>query len=181
MKKFNKVKVLISIITVIFLIFTGCSKIQEDQQEEKQQDQTENEVIYAQDFELETLEGETIKLSDLKGKKVFINFWATWCTYCEKEMPDFQKFYDKYKDEGFILLGVDVGESKSKVQKFVDDINIDFPILLDTDSQTARNYGIRSFPTTIAVNEEGIVVVAKIGMMTYEDMESMYSRFEDKN
>ncbi len=181
MKKFNKVKVLISIITVIFLIFTGCSKIQEDQQEEQQQDQTENEVIYAQDFELETLEGETIKLSDLKGKKVFINFWATWCTYCEKEMPDFQKFYDKYKDEGFILLGVDVGESKSKVQKFVDDINIDFPILLDTDSQTARNYGIRSFPTTIAVNEEGIVVVAKIGMITYEDMESMYSRFEDKN
>lgn len=178
MKKSNKLKIYFFLITLLLLIFVGCS--QDQNQNENDQNQTKTEDInYAPDFELETLNGESIKLSDLKGKKVIINFWATWCPYCVEEMPDLQKLYDKYKDEGLILLGIDVGESKSKVDKFIKDKNLNFTILLDEKSEVAAKYGINSLPATIAVDENGVVVGGRLGMMTYEQMELMYSHFNN--
>ncbi len=132
----------------------------------------------AVDFELESLDGTKIKLSELKGKNVIVNFWATWCGFCVVEMPDLQKLQDAYKDEDLIILAVNVGEAKDVVQKFVEENKLNLTVLLDTDSKVANTYGLRSFPSTLAVNKKGEIVGGYVGMLTYEQMEKLYSFFE---
>lgn len=193
-------KILIMLFVIAF-VSVGCNTNKEpnetnnqDQQEDTQVTQdtenkevdpvegestdTEEKVIIAPDFELETLDGTMIKLSDLKGKNVIINFWATWCDFCVAEMPDLQKLQDTYKDEGLVILAVNVGDTKEDVEKFIKENNLNLTILLDKDSAIANNYDLRSFPSTLAVNKDGEVVTGYIGMLTYEQMETMYGYFE---
>nr|WP_312578476.1 TlpA disulfide reductase family protein [Sedimentibacter sp.] len=139
----------------------------------------EKKVIIAPDFELETLEGNMIKLSDLKDKNVIINFWATWCDFCVAEMPDLQKLQDTYKDDNLLILAINVGDSKEKVEEFMKDNNLSLTVLLDRDSSVANNYGLRSFPSTLAVNKDMEVVAGQVGMLTYEQMETMYGYFSE--
>jgi thiol-disulfide isomerase/thioredoxin len=92
-------------------------------------------------------------------------------------MPDLQKLQDTYQDD-LLLLAINVGESKEKVEEFLDENNLSFTVLLDEDMNVAYDYGIRSFPTTIAVNKKGEVIGGYIGMLTYEQMEQLYGFFE---
>ncbi|MBP1924693.1 peroxiredoxin [Sedimentibacter acidaminivorans] len=138
---------------------------------------TENKIIMAPDFELKSLDGTITKLSDLKGKNVIINFWATWCDFCIAEMPDLQKLQDEYKDEDLLILAVNVGETKEEVEKFIEENNLNLTILLDKDGVVSNSYGVSSFPSTLAVNKDGEVVVGHVGMLTYEQMETLYGYF----
>lgn len=140
----------------------------------------ENKKALAPDFKLETMDGTKLKLSDLKGKNVIINFWATWCTYCVIEMPDLQKLNDKYKNEDLMILAVNVGETKETVQNFVEENELNLTVLLDEDSTVASNYGLRSFPSTLAVNKKGEIVTGYVGMMTYDLMEKLYGYFNQE-
>ncbi|MFZ5824412.1 MAG: redoxin domain-containing protein [Bacillota bacterium] len=111
----------------------------------------------APDFELTTLEGETVKLSALRGKPVVVNFWATWCTPCRKEMPHFQEVVDKYGEQGLLLYGINVGESKVAVADFRDRVGVRFPLMIDADESVQTAYKILPLPATFFIDREGVI------------------------
>ena len=119
----------------------------------------------APDFTLETLEGESITLSDLRGQVVLVNFWATWCPPCKAEMPAFQQAYTDYADEGFVIVAVNAiqQDSVSAIETFRASNGLTFPIVLDTDGDTSRAYQVRSLPTSFFVDKEGIISEVVIG------------------
>lgn len=172
----------ILIITLSILLITGltsCSSnknVTEDIVEENQNEETK-EPVMAPDFELKSMDDSIIKLSNMRDKNVILNFWYTGCPYCVIEMPDLQKLQDTYKDD-LLLLGINVGEKKEVIQEFMDKNNLSFTVLLDEDMNVADTYGIRSYPTTIAINKMGEVIGGYIGMLTYEQMEQLYGYFE---
>lgn len=173
-------KILIIIISTLLIAgLTSCSpnsNIEDENVSESQNEET-NEPVMAPDFELKSMDDSFIKLSDMRDKNVILNFWYTGCSFCVIEMPDLQKLQDTYKDD-LLLLGINVGEKKGAVQEFMDENNLNFTVLLDEDMNIANTYGIRSFPTTIAVNKKGEVIGGYIGMLTYEQMEQLYGFFE---
>jgi thiol-disulfide isomerase/thioredoxin len=146
---------------------------------ESNYEQSKHDAIIAPDFELETLDGGKIRLSDMRDKYVMINFWATWCGFCVVEMPDLQKLQEKYQDD-LLILAVNVGESKEDVQAFMDKNNLNLTVVLDEKMNVANTYGIRSYPTTISVNKKGEAIRGYVGMLTYEQMEQLYSFFEEE-
>lgn len=176
-------KKLLLLIALVALFAVGCSgkneSLPSEESTEQQADyeQTGSDAVIAPDFELESLDGTSIKLSQLRDKNVILNFWATWCGYCVIEMPDLQKLQEAHRED-LLVLTVNVGESKDVAQKFMEDNNLDLAVVLDTDMNVADTYGIRSFPTTIAVNKKGEAVKGYVGMLTYEQMEQLYGYFE---
>jgi peroxiredoxin len=112
----------------------------------------------APNFQLETLEGETVKLSDFKGQGVFLNFWATYCPPCKEEMPYMQNQYEEFKDKGVTILAIDVGEPKVTVEKFAKRYGLTFPILLDQNQEVLNSYGVGPIPVTFLIDEDGKVV-----------------------
>ncbi|MDV7764880.1 TlpA disulfide reductase family protein [Peribacillus sp. CSMR9] len=126
----------------------------------------------APDFNLKTLDGKQVELSDYKGKKVMLNFWATWCPPCKKEMPDMEKYTQQAGDD-VVVLAVNI-DPENDVQSFVEDNGITFTIPLD--SQSAKNpvnerYKILSIPTTYFIDKEGIIRNKVISAMQLKDME----------
>ena len=111
----------------------------------------------APDFELYDLEGTIHKLSDYQGQPVVLNFWATWCGYCRVEMPYFEEIYEDWEDDGLILFAVNVGESASLAQSFMDYYGYTIPVLLDSAKTVSRRYAISGYPTTYFIDEDGII------------------------
>lgn len=126
----------------------------------------------APNFSLKTLDGKQVELSDYEGKKVMLNFWATWCPPCKKEMPDMEKYTQQAGDD-VVVLAVNI-DPENDVQAFVEDNGITFTIPLD--SQSAKNpvnerYKILSIPTTYFIDKKGIIRNKVISAMTLKDME----------
>jgi len=111
----------------------------------------------APDFLLETLDGSEIRLSDLRGKGVIVNLWATWCGSCRKEMPQFVAAYDRYQEDGLEIIAVNVQESGSIIRPFVEDFGIDFPVALDRRGEVSEEYRIIGLPTTYFIDRQGVV------------------------
>ena len=175
---------MISLLIMITVLTVGCSDTgvneqNQDSNTQQEEAQTNSNAIIAPDFELESIDGTTIKLSNLKDKNVIINFWATWCGFCVTEMPDLQMLQETYKNEDLLILTVNVGETKEQVQKFMEDNNLELAAVLDKDMEVSNMYGVRSFPTTIAVNKKGEAVRGYVGMLTYEQMEQLYDYFKE--
>lgn len=119
----------------------------------------------ATDFELETLTGDVVRLSQYQGKPVLINFWATWCGPCQVEMPLIQEFYQKYASE-MEVLAVDYDEPTSDVQAFIDKFGFSFPVLLDPGGKIADQYQVKGFPTTYFIDREGTVRGVYVGSLS---------------
>jgi peroxiredoxin len=119
--------------------------------------------IKAIDFTLENLEGSLVSLKGFQGKVVFLNFWATWCGPCRYEMPDMEKLWQKFKEEDFVILAVDLRERKERVSSFMEENGYTFPVLLDSRGEVARAYGIRAIPTTYLLDPEGKIVGRALG------------------
>lgn len=120
------------------------------------------------DFTLKDLEGNDISLSDFEGKIVLLNFWATWCKFCDIEMPDLERLYTE--NEGIVVLGVNVGEDIDLVKEYVDEKNLSFPIVLDETTEIASDYLVSGLPTTYFIDENGMIYGVFPGMMTYDMM-----------
>ncbi|MED3691638.1 TlpA disulfide reductase family protein [Peribacillus butanolivorans] len=126
----------------------------------------------APDFSLKTLDGKQVNLSDYKGKKVMLNFWATWCPPCKKEMPDMQKYSQQAGDD-VVILAVNI-DPENDVQAFVEDNGITFTIPLDSQSAKTpvnERYKILSIPTTYFIDSKGIIRNKVISAMQLKDME----------
>lgn len=148
----------------------------------------ESEVILAPDFTLVDQYGNTHTLSDYKGKTVFLNFWATWCPPCKKEMPHIEEIYKEYgsNQEDVIILGVafpNEGKEKSKqgIIDFLEDKNYTFPVVFDVTSDLSYYYNISVYPTTFIINSEGSVEGYLQGGMRKDDMRSIIERVKDKS
>jgi peroxiredoxin len=122
----------------------------------------------APDFELKTLTGETTRLSAYKGKKVMLNFWATWCPPCKAEMPEMEQFY-KQGNKDVVILAVNI-DSQNDVKGFADKNGITFPILLDTDGKVNSTYQILSIPTTYFIDRNGVIQNKYTGAMKLDMM-----------
>jgi peroxiredoxin len=126
----------------------------------------------APDFELTTLDGETVRLSDYRGKRVFINFWATWCPPCRAEMPDMQKLYEE-KEVDVEILAVNITESEKNekdVTDFVKDFGLTFPILMDVNSVVSTTYKVQAYPTSYMIDSSGRIQLIAPGAMNHEFM-----------
>jgi len=117
----------------------------------------------ALNFQLSNLEGKTVSLSDLRGKPVLLNFWATWCNPCRVEMPYIQQVYEEWSGRGLVVLAINLGESPAKVKEFVQGYGLSFPVLLDTKGDVAEKYNIRYIPTTLFIDKNGIIQVKITG------------------
>lgn len=122
----------------------------------------------APDFILVDLEGNKHRLSDYKGKGVFLNFWGTYCKPCEREMPYIDNQYKQFKDKGVQVLAVDVSEPKLVVNKFVQRHGLSFPVMIDKDGQVQSAYGINPLPITFLIDKDGKVVKSHTGELTEE-------------
>ena len=115
-------------------------------------------------FSLERLEGGTATLADFRGEYVLLNFWATWCPPCLKEMPTMQALHDTYRDRGFSVVAVSSdSEGAALVKGFVDRLGVDFPILLDVDGSVSASYGARNLPMSLLLTPDGEVLAAALG------------------
>ncbi len=126
----------------------------------------------APDFTLKDLDGNTVRLSDLQGKVVFINFWATWCPPCRAEMPEIEAVHQEYKDKGVVVIGVDMSEPESMVRQYIQEGGFSWIIALDSTGEVARDYQIVGIPTSFFLDKEGIIRAVNVGAMTKRAMEA---------
>lgn len=134
----------------------------------------------APDFTLTDLSGKSISLVDLKGKVVFVNFWATWCGPCLHEIPDFIEFYKENKDRGAFILGVSVDKSVNKVRNFVDENKINYPIAMVTNEIFSDYKPGRFIPTTIIIDTNGMIQEKKVGVMDKTTLEHYFKEYSGK-
>ena len=160
--------------------------VQEEKEvEEKKDDEddkkSDKKVVPAIDFTLKDQYGKEHKLSDYKGKTVFLNFWATWCPPCKAEMPDIQKIYETYDTEGddaLVVLGVaspNIGGegSEEEIKAFLEENGYTYPVVMDTTGEVFGAYGISSFPTTFMIDRDGNVYGYVSGMLSEDVMQSI--------
>lgn len=132
--------------------------------------------IPAPEIGLERLDGGTMRLSDLRGRVVLLNFWATWCAPCREEMPLLAQIYREYHDRGLEVLGINLTshDDLGEVRRFVEQFALPFPILLDHNGRAERDYRIFGVPTTVLVTREGIVHRVVVGVLKgREDVEKI--------
>lgn len=133
----------------------------------------------APDFTLTTLDGNEITLSELKGRPVIINFWATWCGPCRQETPHFQTFYERFQDD-VVMLGINQRENLDQVNGFVNEFGMTYPVLLDTDGTVYDRYQVFGLPTTWFVNPDGVLVSVAPGGITEAFLEDQLQEITPK-
>ncbi len=125
---------------------------------------------FAPDFILESISGEWIQLSELRGKVVIIIFWATWCGPCRVEMPAFQSRYESFSKE-LVVLAINEQDTLEDIREFMEELGLSFYALIDVDGSAHRDYVVRGFPTTFLVDAEGILQIQHIGVMTENQLD----------
>jgi len=117
------------------------------------------------DFETQTLSGETIRLSDLHGKAVILNLWASWCPPCREEMPVLEKIYSEYRQQGLVVLGMHMTaqDSREAAADFVAEYGFNFPVPLDPSGDISRLFRVQALPTTYFIGADGIIADIIIG------------------
>ena len=130
-------------------------------------------VLAAHNFKLATLDGKHVSLNDYRGKVVLLNFWATWCAPCRKEMPSIQTLWARYKARDLVVLAVseDDGE-REKITRFISKIKVNFPILLDHDFKIADSYMLPGLPTTYLIGRDGTIAATVVGTQDWSRREA---------
>ena len=169
------------------LILSACSSASEKKEETNKQTSTsssnETKATQAFDFTAMDKDGKTVKLSDFKGKKVYINMWASWCGPCMREIPELEKVYQKYKDnKDIVFLSMTSpndaefknqspqDKSKDVILKKAKELGATYPVLFDVKDRFIINYAIRSFPTHILINSDGTFETRIAGGVTEESL-----------
>jgi peroxiredoxin len=124
----------------------------------------------APDFALKTNTGENMRLADLKGDVVMINFWATWCGPCREEMPLLDELYTRYSRVGFNLVGVNIDDDPARAREMIEALGVGFPVVFDSDKRVSQLYEVQAMPVTILLDRDGVVRYVHHGYKPgYED------------
>ncbi len=124
----------------------------------------------APEFSLPRLEGGEIRLSEFRGRPVLINFWASWCAPCRAEMPELERVAQEYEAAGLVVVGINQLEDPETVAQFVQEFSLTFPIALDRDGTTSRDWQVYGIPQTYLVDANGIIRKAWVGPVTYDSV-----------
>jgi peroxiredoxin len=129
----------------------------------------------APDFSLPDVEGKTVRLSDYRGKVVFVNFWATWCKPCKEEMPSMQILWENFKSEDFVMLAISMDRvtTKKDIPPFIESMKLTFPILTDSWGQTDKRYKLMGVPETYIIDQSGVLREKVIGPRDWTLRESV--------
>ncbi len=127
-------------------------------------------------FTMNDLQGKSWTLKDLKGKVVLVNFWATWCPPCQKEMPDLEALYNQYKGQGFVILAFSEDDETQKVAPFIAERKITYPILLDPGQKIGNQFEVNGIPKSFIYNRDGKLVTQSIDMRTRHQFEQMLAQ-----
>ena len=123
------------------------------------------EGFLAPEFALQDAQGQTVRLSELRGRPVLVNLWASWCAPCKAEMPAMQKVYEAYAAQGFTILAVNTTfqDTQENAISFAESRMLTFPLLFDVDGSVSQQYQVRAMPTSFFVDQEGIIRRAVFG------------------
>jgi peroxiredoxin len=128
--------------------------------------------ITAPNFDLATLDGRRVKLSDYRGKAVLLNFWATWCSPCKVEMPWFVDLQKKYGTDGLVILGVAMDDSEApKIAQFASEMGVNYPVLLGTDKVSEAYGNVEVLPTSFYIDRDGKIVGKGTGLLGRSEIE----------
>jgi len=181
----KKIFGLLLIVALIAIALTNFvkSKVEEGQKVDTSSTQVSAEIDKntglainqtAPNFKLKTLDGKEVQLSDYRGKKVILNFWATWCPPCKAEIPHMEKYYKKQaKDDGVEILAVNLTKSdkdEEYIRDFVKSYDMTYPVLLDEDGEQQKQYEIVTIPTTFFIDKNGRIQKKVIGPMDQDMM-----------
>ncbi len=111
----------------------------------------------APDFTLHAADGRNVRLDELRGQVVLVNFWATWCGPCREEMPRLNQLYEKFHKSGFVLLGVNIDDDPNTALTTANKLGVSFPVLLDTDKKVSKLYDLSTMPSTVVIDRDGKV------------------------
>lgn len=159
------------IILILSILLFSCGDIENGKTETESDIETEDEnIVYeelvvgdtAPDFIVELLDGNTVKLSDFKGKAVFLNFWATWCGPCILEFPAIQQLSDAFPDD-LAVIAVNCSEKKAKVKEFIDDNDYDFNVGLDENGKIQIKYPTMGIPYSVVIDPDGVITSIHLG------------------
>lgn len=123
----------------------------------------------AADFKLQDTAGNTVQLSDYRGKVLVVNFWATWCASCRKEMPSLDRAAKWLKRFDANLIGINVGEKLDRVNSYLEKEPVSFPMLLDSDTSVATSWNVKGLPATFAIDPEGRIIYRVFGSREWDD------------
>ena len=129
--------------------------------------------LEAKDFSAEDSDGIVVSLKDFQGKFVLLNFWATWCYPCLKEMPDMEKAYKSLGKENLAVLAIAMGESVEKIKKFSEKNSFSFPMLSDENMVITKLYGVKNIPITYLIDPEGVLLGRALGIRDWSSSELM--------
>ena len=128
--------------------------------------------IAAPNFDLATLDGHRVKLSDYRGKAVLLNVWATWCSPCKVEMPWFVELQKKYGNDGLVILGIAMDDSDApKIAQFASEMGVNYPVLLGTDKVSEQYGNVEFLPTSFYIDREGKIVGKGTGLLGRNEIE----------
>ena len=123
----------------------------------------EGKLVHAPAFTLDRLDRDgQLAVADLRGKAVVVNFWASWCIPCRDEAPVLQKTYERYRDQGLVVLGVDVNDFRQDARRFMKRYGLTYPVVYDGKGSTVGKWGVRGFPETFFVDRTGKLVGERI-------------------
>jgi peroxiredoxin len=171
-------RVLLVVIAPLFVVgLVGCEGKKEPNPDKKkseisttQEKESPQEGFLAPHFSLQDLGGTRISLGDFKGKVVILNFWATWCSPCRREIPSLERLYQLRKDKGFEILAVSVDRtSASKVASFVADYQMSFPVLADPRGEVGQKYWAKAIPTSFLIDKKGVIRWKVVGAREWDD------------
>lgn len=160
----RKLSLLLGGILIVLILVAGYLHEREDTASAP----TQGNIPNLQDLTFTDLQGRKVSLNDYRGKVVLLNFWATWCPPCREEMPMFEKVYQRYKEDGFVILAVNMDENKENLKDYLSKERISFEVLLGNE-EVAKKTGLMGFPTSYLLGKDGKVCKVRFGV--YREIE----------
>jgi peroxiredoxin len=168
-KTLSRILIFVLPLLIVAVIGIGCS----------QQPTCPQLDMPAPDFTLKDLNGSEVNLSDYLGKNVILNFWATWCGYCKKQLPYLEEVYEKYSDAGLTVLAVNAMEPHDQAEDYIAKQGFTFPVLLDSNGTVNQSYCVPALPATMFIDSEGIIRYARAGAFSgVDEIEAALSYFD---
>ncbi|MEH6445595.1 MAG: TlpA disulfide reductase family protein [Oceanospirillaceae bacterium] len=165
--------VLVKLIFIVFSCSSYLALAQTSSQSTPKNQNGSQQLENAVNFKLLDLQNNTHQLADFEGKTLIVNFWASWCGPCRKEIPAMNRAWAELKDKNVAMLAINYGEDKDSVAAFIKDYPIDFTVLLDESNVTSQDWKIMAMPTTVIVNSKGQIIERILGPREWDSEEML--------